>query len=202
MLSSIQRLVCASALRRIVCIAAFAGVVTGCTGSSGSPTPAINRQQEVVVAKNAAQLPPAVPLVTTRGFMSGEVFSAYNIVIKTSCKLRPSEHTSATFRAKGSATGPYPGSFIVNGDWGERHHGHHHYHYAYWVISGSFTISSKHHLIKGNMHFTKDEPFAHMTCKRFGPFNGIQYYRITNKHRVGIASTTGISLNGFSETFQ
>ena len=26
-----------------------------------------------------------------------------------------------------------------------------------------------------------------MTCERFGPFNGIIYYRITNKKRVGIA---------------
>ena len=150
MLAPIQRFVRANAIHRIVCIAAFAGLVTGCSGSSSSPTPAINRQQEAVVAKNAAQLPPAVPLVTTRGFMSGEVFSAYNVAIKTSCKRPHSLSKSVAFRAKGSATGPYPGSFIVNGDWGERHHEHHHYHYAYWVISRILHISSKHHLIKGN----------------------------------------------------
>jgi hypothetical protein len=180
----IQRLGPASAIPRIFCMAASALLVTGCSsGSSSSATPVVNRQPGVV-----------------GGFLNGEVLRAHSVLLKSVCSGPRSKSTQATFSAKGSAKGPYPGPFTISGAWKHSKGG-----YSAdpsWSIHESFTISSTQGSMKGSIAMEAPASFGNMTCHHFGPFDGLQYLVVHDGRHSGTVSIMSIGQDGFSETFQ
>lgn len=178
-----------SLLQRIVCIAGFAALVTGCSGSSLSLTPATNMQRRPAVGKTTPQ---------RAGFLNGEIFNAANVVIKPAvCR---GSRDRATFSAKGSATGPYPGTFTATGSWELNYR---EYSGAAWSFHEGFAISSKSGLKKGNIngHGWDSKPW--ISCHHFGGPAGLRYYQVfaNGKHsRSGLLSTNRIA-NNLREAF-
>jgi hypothetical protein len=171
---------------RIVCIAAVFSLVTGCSLSSSSPTPATNMQQGPTVAMTATQRPSSVQ---TEGFLNGEVFKANKVVIQNqSCSTG---NILVNFSATGSASGPYPGTFTETGKWTfeDDAYGREH------EFSAPFKISSKSRLITGEI---------------IGRVHGISCHSVDGNRRLGVyfngtktgsASMLPITANGLRQTF-
>jgi hypothetical protein len=136
------------------------------------------------VAQSAISAKPfsAKPLTS----LSGEILTASTIQFH-GCHGQPLE---TTFQASGSATGPFPGTFTVTGEWHPNNGGS-------TIISQSFVITSGNGTISGTIL-----GLSHLfTCGRFPDSH---YYAMTysSGSSSGHATTTGISASAFEETFQ
>jgi hypothetical protein len=198
MISPIRRLERASAVLRLVCIPAFAWLVTACNGSSSSPTPAIDMQKVVAVAKITALRPPGAQSINSAAFLNGEIFTATAVeLVKGGFCNHKNERMVVRFSARGSAKGPYPGSFTVSGNWGDSRGEYP----SWWAIYESFTISSTKGSIRGLVMMRAGAPFGHMNCNHFGPIEGLETLIGPHERNVGTASVTSIGAKGLSEAF-
>jgi hypothetical protein len=105
---------------------------------------------------------------------------------------------NAKFAASGTATGPYPGTFVVSGTWDDFIDD-----LFIWDFNESFTITSGGHKISGTafVQGSSGESVPWIRCRRFGPAGtrfGITYSVNSGSGRI---ATREIVNGAFHQTF-
>ena len=137
------------ALLRVVCIAALpacaALAFVACSnGVRFAPTPTSGG------ANSANRASGVVLSIAPDAGLSGETLTARDVTIKhRTCRGGVLAHVDAVFRAQGTASGPYPGSFVATGRWTwERRIGFP----PLGSFRESFSITSRTRTISGHIH--------------------------------------------------
>jgi hypothetical protein len=155
-------------------ICAGTAILAGCNSGGSQVAPAGPMQQSRARLDLNAEAGPAKPLTTP---LSGEVFSASNVTVKTTkCGGGQIQGKVATFGASGKTEGPYRGTFSAKGDWGWSSfplgRGTWHFNESFGITSGTRTISGK---VAGFSHGFGPG----ITCKSFGSAGraaGLKYH--------------------------
>jgi hypothetical protein len=122
----------------------------------------------------------------------GEAFKAFRVQV-VPLRCLGTRNSSATFKASGKATGPFPGTFTAAGSWLNvsipRYQG--------WSFSESFTITSGGNTVIGSISGSGHTPPNRITCHQFGATSALQY---TSNDGSGAATTTGIAEGSLGES--
>jgi hypothetical protein len=132
--------------------------------------------------------------VASTGLLDGEVLTGAHVRVR---HVKCHRVYTADFHATGSATGPYPGTFVAKGSWDggffERGQG------PFWHFSEQVAISSgASSIIAVVQGFGTG--FGPIRCGSVVSYSLFQY--TIDQVTQGFASTTGISKGVFSESFQ
>jgi hypothetical protein len=153
-----------------------AALLAGCGGSSNRfypPTPLSGVPQPDLGHYVANAGPGSAKPLTSP--LSGEAFIARNVTVTTEeCNHGKWDATSVTFSAVGKTKGPYPGTFVATGSWGNSL-----FFNTLWTFSESFKITSGTRKISGRI-LGRGHGFNNAQgCTSFGPARkslGLKYH--------------------------
>ncbi len=122
------------------------------------------------------------------GASFGEVFKAARIVVKKQSCI-PGQSGEATFRAKGTASGPVNGKFVASGQWsfysasGQ----------SLWTFAETFKITGRR---PADGTITGNGTHIIATCKTFGPVSSLKELRYHLGMASGAATTDRLKNGG------
>jgi hypothetical protein len=168
-------------------------VVAVCLSKAQSaPMPVIVHSANRAAANAAFLKPPGSSL-------SGELLIASNVVVAPDCT---ETLKGSTFKASGTAKGPYPGTFSASGDWATyfdwKKNGY------FWDFNETFAITSGTSTISGtiNARGLGHAPIRHVTCHSFGPAGSVWGLTYSSGSWSGTATTGKITRGQLSESLQ
>jgi hypothetical protein len=143
-------------------------IFAGCSSGGSQVAPAGPMQQSDAQSGVNMKAPSAKPFPLGLG---GEVLNATNVTLKTYCYGKGAFVTD--FSASGTASGPYPGSFLANGHWMQ---GSNFHHYPEWYVYEYLTIDSRKRSFVFAAAGGGGGTAYWMTCKTLGPaYNKLGY---------------------------
>lgn len=169
-------------------VCATAAMLAGCGGSAQLPNPpAATPLAGVRTAERIALPGYAHPGAVGSDSSSAEILIG-NATVK--CFGGPPGHGGFIVK-RGTATGPYPGTFAANGGWTDQDGS------RPWVFSESFTIKSGNTKISETISGSGKKNGSY--CSTFGP-NVMRYATTSGRNHKGKAHITIIQQGDFSET--
>ena len=138
----------------------------------------------------------------TAGPLKGEVFSATDVQLTRHRRCRAPIPTNVTFTASGSATGPYPGTFTMMGQWYSLVDDD----FLLFGLSETFTITAGRQTVNGTVAYEGQgsggpTQLPWIRCHRFGPAGRKFQMQYSVSSNSGIMGTRAIEDGQLHQTF-